>query len=333
MSKVGAPVNSNRRKEDDPGSSVEAGGRAVVESVATRRTLGLLLLVGAVWGATFPVVRYGVNLGAAPFPLIAVDFLVAAGGMAVVASVRTPGLPTLRSFAGSMGLGLVLVGGINLVLFWAVQFTTGGIAAIVFATAPLLSILTSRVLGVGASPSRTGLVGLAGGLAGVAVIGLSSAGTAALTNPWAIVALVGGATAQAVGAALVARYRPSGETLWGQAGQFSSAGLAALLVAGATGSSFSVPATLPVALTVAYVAMLTGVVGYAAYFALIREAGAVRANLVTYLNPLVALAVGFVVFAEAVSLAELLGLAIVLGSLYLLHRPSGQAASTRAIST
>ena len=302
-------------------------------SAIDRTELALLLVVGGIWGATFPVVRYGVTAGASPFTLLAVDFLLAAAAMAVVAAARTRSLPDLRAAGQSALLGLLLIGGINLLLFWAVQFTTGGIAAIVFASAPLLSIVTSSLVGVGGRPSSQGVAGLALGLVGVGILGLTSAGTAALTNPWALVALLGGAAAQAAGAALVSRYRPRGETAWGQSAQFLAAGMAALVVVEFTHAPLALATSASVVLTIIYVALLTGVVGYSVYFELIRRAGAVRANLVTYLNPVVALVVGFWAFDEPVSALEVVGLVIVLGSLYILHMPTSHESPTHSVGS
>lgn len=286
---------------------------------------GLLLLaaLGVFWGATFPVVRVGVEAGASPFLLVGIDFLLATVVMATVAAASREPRPTVRSLGGSALLGVLLIGGINLLLFWGIQFTTGGVAAIVFATAPLLSLLAVYLLGRREPLSRRAAIALALGLVGVITLGVASGGGQVVTNPWGLVALAGGAASQGTGAALVSRYRPSGETRWGQAMQFAGGSAVGFLVLPLVGGSLRIPWTLPVIGSTLYVALLTGVLGYTIYFVLIRRVGATRANLVTYLNPLVALAVGVAAVGELVSLTEILGLVLVLGALALLQiRPS-----------
>lgn len=290
-------------------------------SVLSATDLALLATLGILWGATFPVARLGVAAGASPFFLVGLDFLLATVVMLALSLLRGEARPPTGELLGSIPLGVLLIGGINLLLFWGVQFTTGGVAAIVFATAPLLSLVASFALGRGERLSGVGAVALALGLAGVAVLGVGSAGSRVVTNPWGLVALAGGAASQGAGAALVARYRPRGESSWGQSMQFAGGAAAGFAALPLLGGSLGAPATFPVVASILYVALLTGVVGYTLYFALIHRAGATRANLVTYLNPLVALAVGAGALGEGVSTTEVAGLALVLLALLLLQLP------------
>jgi len=282
-------------------------------------TLGRLALLGVLWGTTFPVVRMGVAAGAPPFLLVAVDLLLAAGLMAVLSLSLRSAPPTPRHVLGSMALGAMMIGGNNLFLFWGVQFTTGGVAAVVYATAPLLAVLAAFGIGAGERMQRGSVVALAVGLIGVILLGLTATGTTLVTNGWGVVALFAGAGSQAVGSVLVMKYRPSGEYRYGQSAQFAGGGLAALFVVLAAGERFVLPATAPVIASVLYFAIGSGIAGYTLYFGLLRRSGAVVANLVTYVNPLVALAVGVLVLGEATGPSELLGLGVILGALVLLH--------------
>jgi drug/metabolite transporter (DMT)-like permease len=280
-------------------------------------TLGVLATLGIVWGITFPVVRMGVAAGAAPFALLAVDLALAAGVMAVLALAVPDRRPTARSLGGSALLGFLLIGTNNALLFWGVQFTTGGVAAVVYATIPLLAVLAALALGFG---GRLGVVkgtALAVGLAGVVVLDLAAAGTGIITNVWGVVAILGGASAQAVGTVLVGRYRPAGETGLGRAAQFAGGGLAAVIAIAVVREPLALPATPPVLASIVYFAFLSAIVGYALFFELVRRSGAVSANLVTYVSPMVALLVGVVVLGETFGLSEVVGLALILGALAL----------------
>jgi drug/metabolite transporter (DMT)-like permease len=303
------------------------------------KTLGMLAVLGVLWGTTFPVVRVGVESGASPFVLVAVDLLLAAAAMALVAFFLSAERPSARALLESLLLGALLIGGINLFLFWGVQFTTGGVASIVYATAPLLSVLAAIGLGGGERLRLASATALAIGFGGVVLLGLASSGTRLVTNGWGVVALFGGATSQAIGSVLVGRFRPSGETRYGQAAQFAGGGIAASILVVALRAPLVIPGTWAVTLSILYVALLTGVAGYTLYFELIRSAGAVEATLVTYLNPIVALAVGVFVLGEAFGYSELAGLALILGALALLHlstarkrpQPVAPAPPTRAL--
>lgn len=289
------------------------------EPTLSRKALLQLALLGVIWGATFPVARVAIAQGAPPFLLVAVDFLLAAGAMAALSAAAREARPSRGTLATSALLGMLLIGGINLLLFWGIQFTTGGVASIVFATAPLLSLGAAALLGRREPISARSATALAIGLAGVVLLGVVTSGARVVTNPIGIVALAGGAACQGVGASLVARYRPHGESRWGQASQFAGGGVAGAIAWAVVGAPLAFPATGAVLASTLYVALLTGVVGYSLYFALIRGSGAVRANLVTYLNPLVALAVGVLALEEAISFAEVAGLLLVLAALVLLE--------------
>jgi drug/metabolite transporter (DMT)-like permease len=278
-----------------------------------------LALLGLLWGTTFPMVRLGVAAHANPFLLLAAALAVAAAGMALLAWAFPDAAVSGRALLGSLGLGAILIGGNNLFLFWAVQFTTGGVASVVYATIPLLSVLVALPLGVGERPTAPMAAALGLGLLGVVVLGVVSTGTSLVTNGWAIAGLFGGAVAQSVGAVLVMRARPLGESRAGQAAQFTGAATAALVVTAAYGGAWRLPASAPVVGALLYFALFSAIAGYTVYFALIRKIGAVGANLVTYLNPLVALAVGVFLLGEAFASSELLGLALILGAVAVLE--------------
>ncbi len=282
--------------------------------------LVLLGLLSLFWGATFPMIRLGVGSGASPLLLVAIVLGIAAGPMAVVAWARNAPRPPLRAFASSALVGTVLVGGTNVFLYWGTQFASGGIAAIVFAMTPILAHFVLRGTRQGAPLTPLAALSLGLGLAGVFVLAYASVGTAMLTSGWGIVALFGGAAFQAVGAVLVGRLRPAGETLYGQAGQFVGGAAVAGVGLLVLGSPLVLPITPSVVASVLYVALLTTVVGYTIYFELLRTSGPVGANLVTYLNPLVALAVGVAFLRESFGLAEGGGLALVLLALLLFGR-------------
>lgn len=282
--------------------------------------LPLLVLLGVLWGLTFPVSRIGVASGANPFLLVAVDFALAAGVMAPVAAVRRAPRPSGRSLVESAGIGALLIGGINLPLFWGERFATGGAASIVYATAPMLSLGFAVLLGTGERVGRTTVAALALGVLGVGVLTLAS-GSAAVTSPWGLVAFGLGATCQGAGAVVLMRRRPAGEGPWGETVQFLGGGLASLVVVAALVPHPSLPWSVPVVGSVLYVGVVSLAIGYAIFFELVRRYGAVGANQVTFLNPVVALAAGVVAFGEPFAVEEVVGLALILLALVLLHRP------------
>ncbi len=284
------------------------------------RTIALLVLLGVLWGITFPMVRRGVAAGASPFLLVALDFgLAAAAAFAIAAATgdRAVDPPSGRYLAGSMLLGGLLIGVNNLLMFWGLQFTTGGVAAVVYATVPLLAVLAGLFLGYRERLGAATFLALSLGLVGVLILELTASGSGVITNDWAIPSIVGGASAQATGTVLIVRYRPRGESRFGLAAQFggaSIAGACALLLF--PGTVYLSP-TLAVIGGVFYVALFSGVAGYTVFFELTRRSGAVGTSLVMYLTPIVGLLFGALVLSEAVGSTEIAGLGLILGALFL----------------
>lgn len=280
-----------------------------------------LVLLGVLWGALFPITRLGVEAGANPFALVTVDFLLAAGTAFLLAVGLRAMRPSALSLLESAALGALMIGGINLPLFWGEQFATGGAAAIVYATSPGISLLVLLAAQRVPRPSAVRLGALALGLSGVLVLSLAAGSGGPITDGWGLAAFALGATCQGIGAVLISVRRPHGEERWGQAAQFSGAAAAGLATMGLLSAPFVVPTAEPVLLSIAYMGIVSLVIGYTLFFRLIRDAGPVAANLVTFLNPMVALALGVLAFGESFRAVEALGLLLVLAGLAVLERP------------
>lgn len=295
------------------------------ESPSPPRSRGtaLLLLValGVIWGATFPVARAGISAGADPFVLVAVDFLLGTALAVAFAALSSAHRPPARSLLESAGIGALMIGGINIPLFWGMQFATGGAAAIVYATSPAISLLMLVALQRASRPGALRLAGLGIGLTGVLTLSLAASSDGPITRVAALLAFGLGAACQGAGAVLIALRRPEGEGRWGQAAQFAGASVAALVALPFLATSWALPLTPTVVGSVLYFGVASMLVGYTVFFELIHRSGAVSANLVTFVNPIVALAVGIFAFGETFEIAELGGLALVLIALALLELP------------
>ncbi len=284
-------------------------------SAASPSVLPWIVVLGVLWGATFPIARLGVLAGGAPFLLVTVDFLLAAAIAAVLAVGRRVSVPSARSLAESAGIGALMIGGINLPLFWGIRFATGGAASIVYATSPAISLAFLLVLQRGPRPSPVRVLALGIGLLGVFTLGVGAGAGGPISNPWALAAFGLGATCQGIGAVVMSLRRPAGEGWWGRSAQFAGAGAIALLALPVLGRSVALPWTVPVIGSILYFAGISLVLGYTIFFRILARSGAISANLVTFLNPIVALALGIAAFGESLGWTEVAGLALVLAAL------------------
>ena len=272
----------------------------------SRRDLGLLVALSAIWGSSFLFIKVGVE-ELEPADVVCGRLLVGALVLLPVALARG-GLSGLRA----MLVPIAVLGALNNALpYWLLSFAEtridSGLAAVIQAAAPIFTVL----LAIRIDPSQrvTGLrlAGVGLGFVGVALlVGLQEGG-----ELLGAVAVVGTALCYAVSVLYAGRAIRSFSPLDVSIGQLSVGALLTLPAA-----LVQWPAETPSAKVVGAVLVL-GVLGtgvaYLLYFALIVRAGASRAILVTYLVPAFALVYGWLILGEAVTPSALAGLALILG--------------------
>jgi drug/metabolite transporter (DMT)-like permease len=272
----------------------------------SRRDLGLLVALSAIWGSSFLFIKVGVE-ELEPAVVVCGRLLVGALVLLPVALARG-GLSGLRA----MLVPIAVLGALNNALpYWLLSFAEtridSGLAAVIQAAAPIFTVL----LAIRIDPSQrvTGLrlAGVGLGFVGVALlVGLQEGG-----ELLGAVAVVGTALCYAVSVLYAGRAIRSFSPLDVSIGQLSVGALLTLPAA-----LVQWPAETPSAKVVGAVLVL-GVLGtgvaYLLYFALIVRAGASRAILVTYLVPAFALVYGWLILGEAVTPSALAGLALILG--------------------
>ncbi len=272
----------------------------------SRRDLGLLVALSAIWGSSFLFIKVGVE---ELEPAVVVCGRLVVGALVLV--------PVVIARGGVSGLRAMLVpiavlGALNNALpYWLLSFAEtridSGLAAVIQAAAPIFTVL----LAIRIDPSQrvTGLrlVGVGLGFVGVALlVGVQEGG-----ELLGAVAVVGTALCYAVSVLYAGRAIRSFSPLDVSIGQLSVGALLTLPAA-----LLQWPAETPSAKVVGAVLVL-GVLGtgvaYLLYFALIVRAGASRAILVTYLVPAFALVYGSLILDEPVTASALAGLALILG--------------------
>jgi drug/metabolite transporter (DMT)-like permease len=186
-------------------------------------------------------------------------------------------------------------------------------SGLLVACVPIAGALVSRATGrVEAGLGWRGRVGLLLGLAGVAaLVGLDLS----MRDGWALAEMLLVVVGYAVGPIIVARYLadlPSLEVV------AASLTLAALLYAPA--AVLAAPPrwpALPVVGAVAVLGVLCTAAAFVLFFELIAEVGPVRATVVAYLNPAVAVAAGVLVLGEPLTPGMVAGFALILSGSYL----------------
>lgn len=283
------------------------------------RTVGTFLLVTVLFGTAFPAIEVGLRF--LP-PLLfassryAVSAVVLIGFAAATTDRWHP--RSRRDWTAVVAGGVFLIGGTGLT-FLGQQYTTGGVAAIIVSLSPVLTVLLGWVLLPNERVSGRGFLGVLVGFLGVALVVRPDAANpfdpSALGRLLVLVATV----SITLGTVLVRR---SGHTIPVPAltGWAMLLGASIQFAAGvAVGESIAGVRPTPAAVaTVLYLGVFAGALGFVLYFTLLEEVGALEANLVTYLTPVVALAVGALLLDEPIRPAAVTGFLVIVCGFVLL---------------
>jgi drug/metabolite transporter (DMT)-like permease len=294
----------------------------------TALRVGLALAaVYVIWGSTFLVIRVALA-GLPPFTLAGGRFLLA--GVVLFCWALWQGAPVPRGLQAwgrpALAGALLFVGG-NGVVVWAQQRVTSGLAALLVASVPLWVVVLGWASG-GVRPHRRTLWGLAAGAGGVTLL-VAGRGRAATGELAAMVALLASSASWAAGS-LYTRGNPKDVPPLLLSAQAMLAGGALLLgFGGASGewrglSLAAVP--LSAWASVAYLSFFGSVVAFSAYAWLLRSVSPALASSYAFVNPGVAVLLGWAFLGEPVGAGLLLGGAAIVVAVGLLSTASGKGA-------
>lgn len=274
----------------------------------TRRDLTDLLLLAALWGASFLFSRIAAPAFGA-FALAEVRVAIAALMLLPLAALRG-GLAEL----GEKPVAFLLLGAFNtaipFALFaWAILSMTAALAAILNATAPLFAALVAWVwLRERLGPRQW--AGLALGFAGVLWLSAHRAGVDLDASRWAVLAALGATLSYGISGSMARRWFTGVRPLAVAAGSQAAAALLLLPFAAAAWPA-NAPAARDWGAALALGVLCTGA-AYILYFRLVARVGPARAMTVTYLIPAFAMLWGALLLAETVTAPMLAGCAVIL---------------------
>jgi drug/metabolite transporter (DMT)-like permease len=288
--------------------------------VSRLRDAALFVCLGLVWGGGFPATEVGLTV-VSPLALAALRYYIGAAVLlTALALVRGRGaLPTGTGDREAVLVGgLFLMGG-NGLLFLGQQFTTGGVASILFGLIPVLTAAGGTLLLDDGAPDAVELLGVALGIAGVALV--AAPGSVGAT-PQGVALVLGAVVAVSVGNVFVERASPESDGLVIAGWAMLLGGI--IVHAGARGAGETllvVASATPAAIgALLFLGVVASALAYAVYFVLIRRIGAFRVSLVSYIIPVVATVVGVVALAEPVGPAAVAGFVLVAGGFVLVQR-------------
>jgi drug/metabolite transporter (DMT)-like permease len=296
------------------------------------KLLAAFAIIYFVWGSTFLAIRVGVR-EVPPFLFAGMRFLVA--GVALYGWMRARGVrsPTLREW-GSAVLLAVLIFVIDYgLLFWAEVRVPSGTAAILLATIPVFMTLSEifvlRTQHMSARLAGALLVGIGG--VGVLVSRTESLREAPVDLAGAGALLVA-AISWSVAAALSRKVPLPADKAMSSGAQMLAGGVMLVLTAALLGElrGFRIETvSRGTWLALAYLIVAGSIVGFTAYVWLIHHVSPTRVGTYAYVNPVVAVFVGYFFGGETLGPRTIAGTLLVLVSVVLLTTTKAKGASPR----
>ncbi|HEX4748971.1 MAG TPA: EamA family transporter [Bryobacteraceae bacterium] len=285
------------------------------------KTLVAFAIIYFVWGSTFLAIRVGVR-EVPPFTLAALRFLIA--GFLVLAwmFLRGETKPRPREWLSAFILAFLIFVLDYGLLFWAEQRVPSGIAAVVMATIPVFTALSEIIILRTQKLTLPLGAALTVGILGVAVLVTHSLLLPGLpVNTAGALALIVAAVSWSLASALTRKLPlPPSKVL--SSGIQMLAGGVLLSVAGVGLGEFRHFAPSNVSLkawfALAYLIVAGSVVAFTAYIWLIHHHSLTKVGTYAYVNPLVAVLLGYLAGDEALGFRTIVGTALVLVSVVLI---------------
>lgn len=270
-----------------------------------------LLVLGAVWGATFFFARIAV---VEMHPLVLVLFRVTIAAAALHVYLRARGIsfaPALPYAAGFFLLA-VLNNVIPFSLIFAGQTELGaGIAAVLNSTTPFWTILLANAFTADEKISWNKIAGVVLGIAGTAVM-IGPGALTGLGGPiWPKLALIGASVSYAFALLLARRLRAVPPTVAATAQLTCSTIIMIPVVLLTQGTSGLFDVSPHVWTAIFALALLSTAFAYILYFNVIASAGATNASLVTLVVPASAILLGALFLGERLDVVEIAGIALI----------------------
>ena len=277
-------------------------------------------LVYLFWGSTYLAIDIAVQ-SIPPALMCGVRFSIAGVVMlAVCAATGRRIWYSARQIALASVVGVLLLMGGNLTLSWAELSVPSGLAAVIIAITPLWFLVLDSLLLGHHNISWRGKVGLALGIVGLFVLfwpELHSSSPRGRRELWASISLLGGSFSWALGSVLSKRWQSGMDIFSATAWQVTAAGAANFLFAFAVEDFSHVLWTARGVGAVMYLIVCGSWIGYTAYIWLLKHVPTSKVSTYAYVNPVVAVFLGWLVLRERVDRFIFLGSVIVVLSVIL----------------
>ena len=285
-----------------------------------------------IWGSTYLAIRYA-DESLPPFLMAGVRFIVSGAILYAWAKRRGNPLPPARHWRNALIAGAFLLVGGNGAVVWAEQTVPSGLTALLVSILPFWLVLIDWIRPGGNRPKPAVIAGLILGVIGIYVLvdPRSASGHSAVSTTGAVVLMLG-SLSWALGSFYSRDADLPASGIMRTALEMIAGGALLLVLSTLVGepSQFDIhQVTLKSWLGLAYLTTLGSLVGFTSYIWLLDKVSPALVGTYAFVNPVVAVLLGWAIAHEPLSARTLVAAAIVIGAVALIT--TSRAAAPEAV--
>lgn len=305
-----------------------------LDGSARTRVAAAFAAVYVVWGSTYLAIRYAVAT-MPPLLMAGSRFAISGAILFVWARARGAARPTAAEWRTAAVTGFLLICVGNGSVAWAEQRVPSGLSALLVAVVPLWMVLLDWIRPGGTRPGIGVVAGVILGLVGLGVlVGRDAVAGHGVVDALGAGVLIAASMSWAIGSVYNRHGARPDSAAMSTALQMLGGSVALLALGGALGEAHGLDlSSISVASWIGWIYLVTfgALVGFTAYVYLLRNVSPAKASTYAYVNPLVAVILGWAVAGEQVTSRTVLAAAIILGGVALITIARGRAVRSRAV--
>ncbi len=288
---------------------------------STFKIVAAFLTIYIVWGSTYLAIRFGVET-IPPFMMAATRFLLAGAVLFLWDRYRGGPMPTTAHWRSGVIIGgLLLVVG-NGGVTWAEQTIPSGVTALLIGTAPIFFVLLDWLFFGGKRPTGRITLGLAIGLGGtILLVGPDHILTGEGFSVAGLLVLLLAEICWAAGSLYSRRAILPASPLMATAVEMLAGGAILLIISTVSGEPFrldvSTVSTVSL-LSLGYLFLFGSLIGFTAYVWLLRVASPARVSTYAYVNPVIAVILGWTLGGEELTVRMLIAAGIIIAGVVMI---------------
>jgi drug/metabolite transporter (DMT)-like permease len=286
------------------------------------------------WGTTYLAIRVAVE-ELPPVLFAGSRFVVAGAVMFMICRALGHVAPRGRALLDQALVGLALVTVANGIVVWAEQYVPSGLTAVIVAMLPFWMAAIQAVLPRGERIGVRGLLGLVIGFAGLVVLVWPALAGAAVDTTTLVASLLlqVGCLSWAAGSIYSTRRVSGSSPLMNAAVQMLAGGAVTTIAGLAIGEGSAFVFSQRSFTAFAYLVVFGSLVGYGAYAYALAHLPSAFVSLYAYVNPVVAVALGWLLLDERVDARTIAATAMILGGVAIVKSPKRRPAKEPAPET